>query len=434
MSKLFCKLWYIYIVNCYFVVILTTKCYNLANYKINNHMDSPSSKPVYQPKIKEIKEAQNSINTHFEQLISILVPLQLAIRNNISVNNGIIDKAGAWNVYKILWENEFVKSLDIQALDYHKFAKTEFTWYIDCAVILWTIIYIYDSSKSSPNRNNSNSRWTHKQVFHNWVYISVIWIDINSKNRGDGVTPTTSLHHELQHHLNVTLWDQLLSNNPNLNFASVNRNAIFPTWFRAQSEFLAKDEEIISQLFWRKVNLHLVHSTNKTEDHVNYINQLYYLDELSASWWQIKGNAIWPKQMFYNNKTPWDRTHYEIIWNNPKDKLDLQTLFYDYLMPWIYLFELRKVLEGLLLKEKSKITTDNISESIKCTKILELEMKIKRISNSIALIVQTLWVSRTVHQALTLVSNVWQKQIVPSLSEDYIKYLSAWREALVKYI
>ncbi len=218
-------------------------------------------------------------------------------------------------------------------------------------------------------------------------------------------------------------------NNKDILFSGADRSQDPPLWYRSKNEFIGTENtEIISELFWRQVQLLSNHPANKTKDYDSYENQLYYLDELSASWGQAKYNVFWPKNIFYNNLKPWkDYTHYDLIGNNSQDKEDLKKLFQDYLMPWIYLFKIKEALENAIneqQKEKVNVNdNDNLENSIKIAKLNELKWKLKTINYLIALITQTLWISRTVHQALELMGKVWEKNILPSLSNHSLDYI-----------
>jgi len=313
------------------------------------------------------------------------------------------------------------------ALDYFISINDNNKGYIDCFTMLGTLVYIYDYSKETPEIFKNESRWVRRTISHNWQQFSLIWIDINESRRDDAVSPTISLHHELQHHLNVTLWDQLVKSNKNINLISANRYEEVPNRYRSKSDFVWwTDSIVISKLFWRQVNLLWDHPAKKTIDYENYENQLYYFDELSASWGQAKNNVFWPKNQFYNNVKYWNHTHYDLIWENQQDREDLKMLFQDYLMPWIYLFELKKIIEKAINDELQNDTVWTIEELKKKAKIDELNWKKAKIDYSISVITQTLWVSRTVSQALDLMKNVWNTKIQPSLSDSYLNYMIAW--------
>jgi len=307
-------------------------------------------------------------------------------------------------------------------------------WYSDCFIVLGALIYIYDSSKEKPLIfEDEEDRWIKRTKNYNWNKFSLIWIDCNKEKRRDWVSPTTSLHHELQHHLNTLLADLLLQNKKN--FASADRSQDPPLWYRSKSEFVGKkDTEIISELFWRQVNLLSDHPGNKTKDYDSYENQLYYLDELSASWGQAKGNVFWPKKLFYNNLKPWNHTHYDLIGDNSQDKEELRKLFQDYLMPWIYLFRIKEAIEDAIKKKQEEKVNDSLANSLKTAKMDELKRKLEKINYLIALITQTIWVSRTVHQALELMDKVWKKSVLPSLSENSLNYMNGGAEKLHNFL
>jgi len=381
----------------------------------------------WNPNTNEEKNSVNSLNIQFLDLIDLLTPIQLSIKNNIAIERWRVDRSKIVEINKIHWNNENIKLMDKTALDYHISTNDNNKWYIDCFTILGALVYVYDSSIETPQIFKNESRWVRRTISHNWQQFSLIWIDTNVSRRNDTVSPTISLQHELQHHLNVTLWDQLIMSNKNINFKSANRYEEVPNWFRSKSEFVWKnDTEIITKLFWRQINLLWDHPAKKTVDYENYENQLYYFDELSASWWQAKSNVFWPKNQFYNNVKLWNHNHYDLIWESPKDIEDLKTLFQDYLMPWIYLFELKKNIEKAIIEEQQIKSSWGVEESMKKAKIDELNWKIANIDYLISIITQTLWVSRTVNQALDLMRNVWNTRILPNVSESYLNYMMAW--------
>lgn len=49
-----------------------------------------------------------------------------------------------------------------------------------------------------------------KCIEQNNETISLIGVDINASRRKDSTSPTITLHHELQHHLNTVIGDSLL--------------------------------------------------------------------------------------------------------------------------------------------------------------------------------------------------------------------------------
>lgn len=382
-------------------------------------------------KHKEQKETTNQMNMYFEELIHFLTPLQIWIRKYLSIDtNGRIDRSQLTSIYKNIETDTYIKNLHTQALGYYNDAKSEFTWCNDMVIILWALVYTYDSSQVIPKWFIWKNRWDHKPIFYNGSYISLISIDLNIKERNDTVSPTISLHHELQHHLNTTLWDQYITKNKNMHFLSANRNADPPRWFQSKSQFIASEETVIWNLFWRSINLQSNSPIHKTQDYLNYENQLYYLDELSASFWQAKNNIWWPNQLFYNNKIHGEKTHYELIGNYPQDKEDLKNIFQKYLMPGLYLFELKKLLAQSIEKEKLKLSNDTLENSIKSAKINDCERKIESINTMIAFITQTLWIARSIHQALQLLDIIWVKKIEPHLSNDYKNYIFGWAKNL----
>lgn len=367
-------------------------------------------------------EFLNNPNYRFLSTIKNLADLQSIIRNNIIMNsNNRVDRSFLASINLANFWDIDLKSLNELTLDYYKTNTTSFTWWIDSIVVLWALVVIYDSSQSLPRYFSSNNRWECKTIFYNWKYISVIWIDVNKDSREkDKVTPQISLHHELQHHLNVTLWDQIIAQN---DFWEAIRNNDPPRWFRSKSEWVAWREDLIWKFFWRNVDLKSIHPSIKSVDYEIYEEQLYYLDELSASFWQQKSSVFWPKQLFYNNVNPKNRTHYEIIWKNTEDINNLKKLFTDFIMPWLYLFELIKNYEWLIFQLEKNQQNDTINKSINDAKIKNYKDYVKNIRYCIYLITQTLGLSRTINQAVTLLSEIWRSEISIILNNNDLSFL-----------
>jgi hypothetical protein len=383
----------------------------------------------------ESRNSRENINSIFLELIDFLVPLQLAIRNNITIDNKWrISRSKLALIKNAYLGSEIINWMDDSALTFFNSLWEENKWFTDCCIIMWALIFVYNSQVEVPDLFKGLDRWNHKYISKSWKPFSVIWIDVNPERRKDWVKAETSLHHELQHQLNTTIWDQFLVENNTLNFISADRNIEIPRWYSNRCWYVANDTTKISELFWRTISFNAKHRWMKTQDYEDYENQLYYLDELSANFWQAKGNIFGPKQLFYNNVTPWEKSHYELIWDNPNDKKDLQELFRNFIMQWFYLFELIKLLkkeiqELLLVKE-----IDNIDNLVKLEKIKEYENKIINLNELIAIITQSLWVSRTVHQALELMKIVWVKRISPRLSTDYLEYIATCSKLLHEFL
>lgn len=376
----------------------------------------------------ETTEFYNNPNKRFLSTIKDLTQVQISIREFVALDNSFRVDRWILNNIKTNWiSSQSIDNMTNSALDYYKLNKSDFEWSLDSVIILWALVFIYDSSKNTPKYFKDKSRWDKKTIFHNWEYFSVIWIDVNESKRKDKVTPTTSLHHELQHHLNTTIWDKMISKN---DFLEANRHADPPKWFRSKSDWISQKTELIWKLFWRKVDLNSPHPAIKSKDYQDYEAQLFYLDELSASFWQCKSEVFWPTQLFYNNLNPKARTHYEIIWNNIQDKQDLKDIFQNYLMSWLYLFELIKVYKYNILKLKNIQTSDVMQKSLNSAKIINYENKIKQLNYIISLITQTLWISRNVNQAKSLLKNIWENDVLTILNQDEQKYIVKGSKAL----
>ena len=409
-------------------------------------------KPGWSEKYITNDESKNThniidVNNEFVSMIDFLHSIQLMFRNKVSINDsGRIDRSDLLELNILSSENEVIKKMNETALTFYKWSSWRFEWSSDYVVVWWALVCIYDSSKKTPDYFKNTGRWSKNHVAYNWVSFSVLWIDVNKSERTDNVSPDTTLHHEFQHHLNTTLWDELLRNNNKLDFQTANRFSDPTSWFSSKSSYVAEDSELISNMFSDSINLDSAHPSIKTIDYERYENQMFYLDELSASWGQAKSNVFWPKQDFYNN-LPWkNREHYKLIWESKIDKEKLKKLFKDYLMPWFYLFNIESFIQNTIDEIKLVHSFDSVDVAFKKAEINKLNEEKEKINKIICKITQTLWVSRTINQALELISKLWKDEIVDSLNhndtvpylpdnyDNNINYIYEWWKMLYKYL
>lgn len=367
----------------------------------------------------------------FSRVIDKLVLLQMQFRKNIKV------KITGDNVFvsDISWltiNHPIIHKKQKVAEQYKKTNDSNFDKYLNIRVINWAIICFYNSKDYKPDW--VESRWDHKIIEINWVTISMIQIDISEDERKDWVSVTTSLHHEYQHHLNTIIWDSLLYEETWYKYNSLERNSdrfIWVWWIHSRAWLTYKDFDFVRWLFWRDINLS--ENPNWTIDYDTYLNQMYYLDELSASFWQWKPNTFWPKELFYNNRDPKVVSHYELIWSNNKDKQYLKELFRDYIMPWHYLHYLKWEVQKSITEYTNK-ALQIIWENKKTNPWEEYLEKIDMIQ---AYIIQILWTSRTIKQALNLIRAFW-KNVVENpnnwLKKEHLDYIIAWWKQLHQYL
>lgn len=271
-----------------------------------------------------------------------------------------------------------------------------------------------------------------KCIEQNNETISLIGVDINASRRKDSTSPTITLHHELQHHLNTVIGDSLLYFEFWGKYPSLERNSdrfIFQWKYNSRSQLTANDNTLIERFFWNNINLNSPHPAIKTQDYMRYEHQLYYLDELSAHYGQLSSMIFWPKMDFYNNRM--NGNHYEIIWNHPDDIKDLQDLYRDYIMPSLYITELINSISKVAIKE------NHIWAIIKWWNQWEWERYIHKLRNIQIKITQILWSSRTIYQAKRLMGDFWEKSVThktDGLRPSDIEWLKNCGKQLEKYI
>lgn len=345
----------------------------------------------------------HELNEKFSDTITLLTRLQWMFREQIHIDSD----------WKILGTDKIpcIESTCTQkqqlAQIYLREHRSDFDGSIDIQMTLWTIICTYDSRKSRISGFRFDDRGTKKPIEINGEIITIIWIDINPEHREDNVSPTISLHHEFQHHLNTTLGDTLLTHSFEWGFASLERSSdtkILNSRFRSRSELTGSDERYITSLFWRSVQIQSDHPAKKTPDYERYEQQMYYLDELSAHYGQASSRVFWPKKEFYNNLKKWN--HYDLIGNHPDDIKDLQELYQEYLMPWIYLPTL------LASIEKSVITENRVWAILAGWTTWEWQNYLQNLRTIQYQMIQILGNSRTIHQAKVLMEHFWKNTVL----------------------
>lgn len=374
-----------------FATLLIENLINIDNNAIIAYMNS----------IESIKHPE--VSEKFATVADILTKLQWIIRENAKIDTN----------WKIQWMNEIraIEHISIQkqqiAQKYLQDNRSKFIWAIDIQVAIWAIVCTYDSRKSGLSDFKFDNRGTKKPIEINWEMITIIWVDINPGHRDDNVSPTTSLHHEYQHHLNTTLGDAILFREFDGKYISLERSSdtgIMKSKYRSRSEFTGMDHSYIRELFWREIDIQPDHPAKKTPDYERYENQMYYLDELSAHYGQASSRVFWPNKEIYNNLRKW--THYELIWDNPRDKQDLQELYREYLMPWIYL-------PGLIQNiEKTAIIENRVWAILGSWTTWEWQNYLNTLKNIQFKISQILGISRTVHQAKISLEVFWKDEVM----------------------
>lgn len=343
-------------------------------------------------------------------------------------------KVSQSEINKLSWiaeNHDGLKEMNEAAFKYYQENEEEYEWNLSITAVLWSLIVTYDSSVNTPDCVESNDRWYRKTV-SNWaIDFSIIVIDVNlDRRKNENVTPTISLHHEFQHHLNTLVGDNMLADNNVM--VSAKRHKPQPYGSRSKAEFTNEDSLVVSEMFWRNVNF----SGAFCEKYEMYKSQMYYLDELSASWWQAKSNTFWPTMMFYNNITPWTHSHYDLIGDNAQDRKDLEKLFKDFLMPGFGLFYIVKKYDEAI--EQHIASNNNCDDPLEKAKYqADLNSLINQKENTISkinLIATTLWSSRTVHQALGLMEIVWKTRIVNNLPDDQSTFLAEYWTVYNKYL
>lgn len=389
---------------------------NIDNHAIIAHMNN----------IESIKHLE--ISEKFAKVTDILTKLQWIIRENAKIDNN----------WKIQWMSEIraIEHISIQkqqtAQKYLQDNRSQFIWAIDIQVAIWAIVCTYDSRKSSLSGFKFDNRGTKKPIEINWEIITIIWVDLNPERRADNVSATTSLLHEFQHHLNTTLGDAILFREFDGKYISLERSSdigIMGSKYRSRSELTGVDYPYIRELFWREINMQSGHSAKKTPDYERYENQMYYLDELSAHYGQASSGVFWPKNIFYNNLRKW--THYEVIWDDPRDKQDLQELYREYLMPWIYLPGLIQTIE------KSAIIENKIWNILGWWTKWEWQNYVNTLKNIQLKITQILGISRTVHQAKISLEVFWKNEVLHpknGIRPSDIDWLKIWWKQLEIYL
>lgn len=343
------------------------------------------------------------ISEKFSRASDILTKLQCIIREHATIDSN----------WKLHWINEIraIEHISIRkqqiAQKYLQNNIAEFTWAIDIQVAVWAIVCTYDSRKRGLSGFNFDSRGTKKPIEIEGEMITVIWVDINPEHRDDKVSPTTSLHHEFQHHLNTTLGDTILFREFDWKYLSLERSsdrAIMKSKYRSRSELTGMDDRYIRDLFWREINIQSDHPAKKTADYERYENQMYYLDELSAHYGQTSSKVFWPNKEFYNNLKDW--THYELIWDDPNDRKDLQELYKEYLVPCIYLPSLIQTIE------KATVVENNIWTILGWWTVWEWQNYVNTLKNIQLKITQILGISRTIHQAKISLEKFWKNEVM----------------------
>lgn len=381
---------------------------------------------IHTPSSSEL--SLEKLNEHFFPNIKFLAELQIEFRNWITIDQ-------QWNIRGIasLTKNHpVIAEKQKIARKVYEESKSQYQGSRDVQIINGAIIFTFDSRMVLPPIQRGVKSRGNKIIRENeGITYSIIWIDINSDRRKEeAIPPETTLHHEYQHHLNVTLWDSLLFQATWGQYHSLERGSEKYIWHphpaRSRSELTGFDNDLVSALMGRSVNL-LSHPAQKTPDYISYEHQMAYFDELSASYGQFKENALFPSMQFYNN-LPHSfgeyGDHYRLIEGNETDRQELRELFWEYLMPVFALKYKIEELEKIIWRIKWNVTKITTGERTK------EEQELEKISRILTEITQILWVSRSVHHALMLMRKYWKKEIIPGgiswLSESHLQIMHTW--------
>lgn len=202
---------------------------------------------------------------------------------------------------------------------------------IDCVTAFGAVLVTFDSSKTGfppvlQRIIGTTSRGATTRGFYKTYEappLGLIGIDINQKKRADGVSASTSLTHELRHHLR-SLSDILLANDITTPFVSAPIRHDHQKYaeekqgrkFRADFERLTADQANYEAILGRKLpspsDARALH--RQTE---NISAQRSYLDELHSSFLQKKSEWFARDGRVYSNRS--EGKHHELVGDEPAD-------------------------------------------------------------------------------------------------------------------
>lgn len=275
---------------------------------------------------------------------------------------------------------------------------------LDAKNIMGTVIITFDSSKTPELEEDDRGSYEHLR--HN-KFLGLVKVDLNSAKRFDGVSPTISVIHEIQHHVSAIM-EYLMSKDNCLGFKS--RKTQFRDMqsykqladkVKTKRQAIKLDKEKFTLLFNRNLN---------SDDFKNIDLQGEYLDELHSSFLQRKENWFHKEEKVYamSNKGK----HWEIIGNNPKDIEATKNLL-------IYM-------QGFFMCGKLQELWDKKANSTAKEMIFTDDFK-KRYRKAGSLI----GISKTVKQSEEFLAEEWKtlKKVHPEVFE-----LNSWKKYMESFI
>jgi hypothetical protein len=186
---------------------------------------------------------------------------------------------------------------------------------LDIKEIAGAIMVTYDSSKGIPNIGMGISDNARGIIYPaSSEYLGLAIIDINASKRQDGVSPTISAIHELQHHT-LAISDYLISQDESLGMQSTYRDGRTAELYGLDSDTmtteqaLLHDSEKYSELLGREFDAQV--ELPRIQD------QLSYLEELHSSYLQRKVNWFHAQENVYSTKGK--GKHWELVGDHPDD-------------------------------------------------------------------------------------------------------------------
>lgn len=185
-------------------------------------------------------------------------------------------------------------------------------------VVFGTVVVIFDSRIGLPyGVSGKNARGFYERASKG--YPAFVHVDINPENRPDGVSPKTSLVHELRHSL-FDIFKRLMINDPHNPVASATLKLDtpeIPFGFRSKKELIDQDKKLYTYLLNREPTV---------EDYENITKQRAYMDELHSSILQRKDNWFnWSNKVYSTEMQ--DRFHSELVGNHPEDVAATRNMF-----------------------------------------------------------------------------------------------------------
>ncbi|MEK9175681.1 MAG: hypothetical protein AAB795_03785, partial [Patescibacteria group bacterium] len=243
-------------------------------------------------------------------------------------------------------------------------------------------------------------------------YLGMALIDINpEKRKQDTVSPTVSAIHELQHHT-LAVSDYLITRDANLGLQS-NRGGRKPALYGSDrsriqtNQAYLHDQEQFSVLLGRKF-------ASKSELE-SVQKQLAYLDELHSSYLQKKENWFNASENVYSASG--HGKHWELVGSHTADVASSKRLL--------------AYLQGFYTCDKLKTSWE---ESVRTGAVLGVGQKkfIADFAKIFREVGSLIGVTRTIHQAESLVSEKWSDLVAqyPKLVESpqFASMLDQWEE------